>query len=395
MELRIIAFFAFALVFSLAMHGYLGLRFTGPLEGDDYTWTRRGIWAVVIAHALFFPVAVGQMPRTGEPVADWLQMVGWTTGGLFSLLLILTLLKDVAWLGLGLWERLSPQTSPLPEDPGRRAFLQTFAHAGIGAATAAIGAAAIAGARLRPAIERITLPISGLSPALQGLRIVQVSDIHVGPTIRRELMEQLVEEVNSLKPDLIAVTGDLVDGSVAALRPHVAPLGQFSAPLGTWFVTGNHEYYSGVRSWCTHCSDELGWNVLLNEHRVIEHEGASIVVGGVTDLRARDLEPTHASDPQKAFAGAPEGDFRLLLAHQPESLEAADGLGVHLQLSGHTHGGQYFPYTWLIRLVKKWTRGLHRVGETWLYVNRGTTWWGPPMRLDSRQEITVIELANV
>ncbi|MCO4772250.1 MAG: metallophosphoesterase [Deltaproteobacteria bacterium] len=393
MDLRMLAFFAFALVFSVSMHAYLGYRFTGPLHGDEYRTARRSIWTLAISHAIFFPIAVGQMPRTGEPLADWLQLVGWATGGVFSLVLILTLLKDVAWLALGLWDRLSPQTSPLPADPGRRAFLQTFANAGIGAATALIGGVALIGGRLRPAIERITLPIGGLSPALVGLRIVQISDIHVGPTIRRERIAELVGIVNGLEPDLIAVTGDLVDGSVKALAPHVAPLKDLSAPLGSWFVTGNHEYYSGVLPWCAHCEDELGMVVLNDAHRVVQHKGASIVVGGVTDLRAPDLETSHVSDPQKAFAGAPQGDFRLLLAHQPESLHAAAGLGVHLQLSGHTHGGQYFPYTWLIRLVKKWSRGLHRVGETWLYVNRGTTYWGPPMRLDSRQEITVIELS--
>mgnify|MGYP000061569072 CR=1 FL=1 len=394
MDLRMMAFFAFALVFSFSMHAYLGVRFTGPLDAEAYPWVRRAIWGVLLGHAVFFPLAVGQMPRTGEPVADWLQLVGWTTGGFFSLLLILTLLKDLAWLGLGLWDRLAPSSSPLPDDPGRRAFLQTFANAGVGAAAAVIGGAAAVGARLEAAIERVRLPIPRLAEGLDGLRIVQISDIHVGPTIRRELIEQLVETVNGLEPDLIAVTGDLVDGSVAALRPHVAPLAGLSAPLGTWFVTGNHEYYSGAKSWCAHCADELGMTVLIDEHRVVEHGGATVVVGGVADLRAGDLEPTHASDPRKAFAGAPEGDFRLLLAHQPESILAAEGLGVDLQLSGHTHGGQYFPYTWLIKLVKRWSRGLHRVGESWLYVNRGTTYWGPPMRLDARQEITVVELTR-
>lgn len=393
MALRMIAFFAFALLFSCAMHAYLGVRVTGPL-GPEYKLARRVIWSALIAHAVFFPLAVGQMPNTGKPWADWLQYLGWTTGGVFSLLLILMLLKDIGWLGLGLWERLAPSSSPLPEDPSRRAFLQTALNVGIVAATTVIGGAAWLGARLKPTIERHTLPIANLPEALHGLRIVQISDIHVGPTIRREAIAQLVAEVNALEPDLIAVTGDLVDGSVAALRPHVEPLRDLSAPLGSWFVTGNHEYYSGVLSWCDHCAGELGMQVLVDEHRVVEHKGAQLVIGGVADLRARDLEPEHVSDPHKAFAGAPQGDFRLLLAHQPESLIAAAGLGLHLQLSGHTHGGQYFPFTWLIRLVKKWSRGLHRVGETWLYVNRGTTYWGPPMRLDSSQEITVLELAR-
>jgi len=391
MPLRMIAFFTFVMLFSAAMHAYLGLRLTAPL-GDEYRVAKRAIWAGLLAHAVFFPLAVGQMRNTGTPWADWLQYVGWTTGGIWSLLLILMLLKDIGWLGLGLWNQLAPASSPLPDDPDRRAFLQTMLNAGVVAATVAIGGAAWVGARLRPTIERVRIPIEGLPEALRGLRIVQVSDIHVGPTIRREAIERLVATVNDLKPDLIAVTGDLVDGSVAALAPHVAPLKDLSAPLGSWFVTGNHEYYSGALDWCRHCDEVLGMQVLVDAHRVVEHRGAQIVVAGVADLHAERLVPQHTSDPVRAFAGAPAGDLRLLLAHQPESIRAAADQGVHLQLSGHTHGGQYFPFTWLIRLVKRWSRGLHRVGSTWLYVNRGTTYWGPPLRLDSAQEITVLEL---
>jgi predicted MPP superfamily phosphohydrolase len=389
-----IAFFALALTLSALLHAFLAMRFCAPLTGEATRSARWAIRGVLAAHAVFFPFAVAQMPRTGEPMADALQRVGWTTGGLFSLLVILMLGKDAVWLLLRAWDRLAPASSPLPTDPSRRALLQSLAHAGVAAAGFAIGGAAALGARMRPAIERITLPIEGLAPGLQGLRIVQISDIHVGPTIRRGAIETLVSEVNALQPDLIAVTGDLVDGSVRALAPHVAPLAELRAPLGTWFVTGNHEYYSGAEPWCAHCSEALGMRVLLDSHAVVRHGGAEIVVGGVADLHASQIVPRHISDPQAAFAGAPRGDLRLLLAHQPESIEATAGLGVHVQLSGHTHGGQYFPFTWLIRLVKRWSRGLHRVGDTWLYVNRGTTWWGPPMRLDSRQEITVLELVS-
>jgi len=387
-------FFAAVTTLLCLLHVYLAMRIVSPLDKAMYPRARRFIVGAFLAHGVFFPLAVGQMPRTGEPSADLLQLVGWSTGGLFSLLFILMVGKDLLWLGLRAWDTAAPSASPLPEDPARRAFLATALNAGVGAMTVGIGAAATVGARLRPVIERITVPIDGLADALVGLRIVQISDIHVGPTIKGDAMERLVAQVQALKPDLIAVTGDLVDGSVAALTPHVAPLARLSAPLGTWFVTGNHEYYSGALPWCAHCEDALGMKVLVDTHEVVQHRGAQIVVAGVADLRAQDLEPSHRSDPQAAFAGAPTGDFRLLLAHQPESIVDAEGLGVHLQLSGHTHGGQYFPFTWLIRLVKKWSRGLHRVGSTWLYVNRGTTYWGPPMRLDSRQEITVIELAR-
>jgi uncharacterized protein len=260
--------------------------------------------------------------------------------------------------------------------------------------TARVALAVVSGAGLltllgiflarRPRIVRVTVPIADLPSDLAGFRILQLSDLHVGPTIRRRFVDAVVNRANALQPDLIAVTGDVADGLVPDLRDHVAPLGRLHAPHGTYFVTGNHEYYWDVRGW-TRELERLGLNVLSNEHRVVTRGAGRLLLAGVTDLSA-------ASDPVGAARGAPPSDVRVLLAHQPRSAYAAQAAGYDLQLSGHTHGGQYFPFNLLVRLFEPFVAGLHRLESMWLYVSRGTGYWGPPLRLGAPAEITVLEL---
>jgi predicted MPP superfamily phosphohydrolase len=238
----------------------------------------------------------------------------------------------------------------------------------------------------RPRVVRVTVPIQDLPSDLAGFRILQLSDLHIGPTIRRPFVDAVVDRANALRPDLIAVTGDVADGLVPDLRDHVAPLGRLKAPHGTYFVTGNHEYYWDVRGW-TRELQRLGLEVLSNEHRVVTRGTGRLLVAGVNDLSA-------AGDPAGAVAGAPPSDVRVLLAHQPRSAFAAKAAGYDLQLSGHTHGGQYFPFNLLVRLFEPFVAGLHRLESMWLYVSRGTGYWGPPLRLGAPAEITLLELVS-
>ncbi len=236
----------------------------------------------------------------------------------------------------------------------------------------------------RPRVVHVTVPIADLPSDLAGFRILQLSDLHIGPTIRRRFVDAVVDRANALRPDLVAVTGDVADGLVPDLRDHVAPLARLRAPHGAYFVTGNHEYYWDVRGWMAEL-ERLGMEVLSNEHRIVQRGAARLLVAGVTDLSA-------ASDPAAAVAGAPPSDVRVLLAHQPRSAFAAQAAGYDLQLSGHTHGGQYFPFNLLVRLFQPFVAGLHRLESMWLYVSRGTGYWGPPLRLGAPAEITLLEL---
>jgi hypothetical protein len=247
-------------------------------------------------------------------------------------------------------------------------------------------------ARRRPGIVEIRIPVVGLPLALHGFSIAQISDVHVGPTIKRGFVEGIVRLVNDLKVDLIAVTGDLVDGSVQQLSAHTAPLAGLTARHGAYFVTGNHEYYSGERAW-TEEIRRLGLCVLKNEHVVLKHNGASLVLAGVTDYSAHHFDPAQRSDPAAALRGAPvNAGAKVLLAHQPSSAMAAAEAGFDVQISGHTHGGQFWPWNLFIHFFQPFSSGLHRLKNLWVYVSRGTGYWGPPNRFGVPSEITRIRL---
>jgi hypothetical protein len=227
---------------------------------------------------------------------------------------------------------------------------------------------------------------------LHGFSIAQISDVHVGPTIKRGFVEKIVTLVNGLQADLIAVTGDLVDGSVQELSAHTAPLAGLAARHGAYFVTGNHEYYSGERAWTAEIR-RLGLNVLKNEHVVLEHDGASLVIAGVTDLSAHRFDSAQQSDPAAALRGSPpDAGAKILLAHQPNSAPAAANAGFDVQLSGHTHGGQYWPWNLFVGFFQPFTTGLYRLKNLRIYVSRGTGYWGPPNRFGVPSEITRIRL---
>jgi predicted MPP superfamily phosphohydrolase len=280
-----------------------------------------------------------------------------------------------------------------PIDPARRTALRRIL-AGV-ASLVAIGAAGagVVEALRRLRIVEITVPLRRLPRALDGFIIVQLSDIHVGPTIGRGFIEGLVERVNALSADLVAITGDLVDGSVARLGAAVAPLGTLQSRHGTYFVTGNHEYYSGAVEWVEELT-RLNIRVLRNERVAIERDGHGFDLAGVDDWHSAGQAPGHGADLRRALDGRDAARECVLLAHQPkQAIEAAE-LGVGLQLSGHTHGGQLWPFSYLVRLQQPFIAGLDRLKELFVYTSRGTGYWGPPMRLGAPAEITRITLRS-
>ncbi len=246
-----------------------------------------------------------------------------------------------------------------------------------------------------PRIQEVLVPIPGIPPALRGIRIVQISDLHVGSTIDQNYVHKVVKKTMSLRPDLIAITGDLIDGTPELLSPHLRPLSELKAPLGTFYVTGNHEYYWGAESWVEK-TKQLGFIPLINENRVVNYEGVKILVGGVTDPSGDQFVPSHRSNPVQASA-SPEAEhcaFKLLLAHRPDTCLETGTSAFDLQLSGHTHAGQFFPWSLIVRLAHQYYRGLHRHGKMWVYVNAGTGYWGPAHRFLVPAEISLIRLTS-
>ena len=367
----------------LLFHLYMGWRLI-----PDMPFGVSGVVATVLLLVLslsVLPFAEYARRNKQNPCADHLAGAGFLAMGFFSSLLILTLLREVVLLaGLA--------ANGLLIDAATSQQLRSWSAAAVPVLAVLVTFVGFVNARRRAAIRTVEIPIAGLPEALRGFSIVQITDIHVGATIKNGYVSRIVDAVNELEADMIAVTGDLVDGSVGRLAPHTEPLGRLTARYGTFFVTGNHEYYSGAHAWIVEMR-RLGLSVLLNEHVVLKHFGESVVVAGVTDLSAHHFDPAHRSNPVSALAGAPEGAaVKVLLAHQPRSAFAAAQAGFHLQLSGHTHGGQFFPWNLVVKLFEPFSAGLHRLDDLWLYVSRGTGYWGPPQRFGAPSEITHLKL---
>jgi predicted MPP superfamily phosphohydrolase len=355
---------------SIALHLYIGARLVPALPG---MLAMAALALVLVVSALSTPLGLIARRIARAPVADTLAWVGMVCMGLFSSLLVLTLARDV----LLLLPALQPWRAASAESVAIAALLLT-----------AVG---LLNARRTAQVVTVRIPMDLLPAGLRDFGLVQSSDIHVGPTIKQRYLEAIVESVNRLKPDVVAITGDLVDGSVQELGPHVAPLAKLKARYGSFFVTGNHEYYSGAQPWINELR-RLGIRVLMNEHVVIEHGGAHLVLAGVPDYGAGHYDTSHTSDPQRAMQGAPAHAVKVLLAHQPRSAPAAAAAGFDLQLSGHTHGGQFLPWNLLVPLQQPYTAGLHRLRQLWVYVSRGTGYWGPPKRVGAPSEITEVLL---
>ncbi|MBX3607794.1 MAG: metallophosphoesterase [Piscinibacter sp.] len=360
---------------SLLLHGYVALRLLPALAAWPAAAALLGV--ALLAGALLLPLGLGRR----QPA--WRAWAGLVALGAFSSFFVLTLLRDGLLLVLALAEMVWP---------GIGGGVDVASAIAVVLGALAITAIGAWNARRLAAVVEVDVPIPGLPDALRGFTIAQISDVHVGPTIRGPYLQAIVERVNGLEADMVAVTGDLVDGSVAELAAHVAPLAQLRSRHGSFFVTGNHEYYSGAHGWIAEL-ERLDVRVLMNEHVVLEHAAERLVVAGVADHGAHHFDPSHRSDPVAALAGAPaDAALRVLLAHQPRSAPAAAAAGFELQLSGHTHGGQFWPWNHFVRLQQPFTAGLHRLAGLWVYVSRGTGYWGPPKRFGAPSEITRLRL---
>jgi predicted MPP superfamily phosphohydrolase len=379
--LAIGAFLALALGFLAATHYYLALRLVLDPGWPEPARTL-GVAALALLGALIVlhPIAERALPR---PLARFVSWPAALWMGAFFWLFLLSLASDALLAVAGGVARAADASAPGEGAAALRAVL----------ALSLTGVALAAGLRsglAPPALRRVEFAIERWPRALDGFRIVQISDIHIGPLLGREFAAQLAQRVNALAPDLVAVTGDLVDGSAPRLRAEVAPFGGLRARHGVFFVTGNHDHYSGAEHW-SEVVRQLGMRVLRNERVEIGTAGASFDLVGVDDHHAH-FAGDGKSDLARALAGRDPERPAVLLAHDPATFTRARGAAIDLQLSGHTHGGQIWPFAWFVRIATPYVAGRYREGRAQLYVSRGTGFWGPPLRLFAPAEITEITL---
>lgn len=389
----IIVFISIVLVINLALHGYLWWRLVRA-PAWPAPWPRAGGIAT-LALALILTAALLLMRHAPRGIAVPLSWVGFSWLGLLFLLFVLLLVA----------EPLRPLARTLLQgrvDGG--AVLSAPVTAGVRASRliavivliggTLVGVAGILSARLPARVRTVPVSIPRWPAELAGYTIAQLSDIHAGGTVDKGFVERIVQRANALDADMIVITGDLVDGRVEDLADVVSPLASLRARDGVWFVTGNHEYYSGANPWIDHLRS-MGIRVLRNERAAMRGEHG-FDLAGTDDYTAHGFGAGHGQDLPRALGGRDRNRPVILLAHQPRTFPEAVANGVDLQISGHTHGGQIFPFHYLTRSVQPFLSGLHRAGSSQLYVSRGTGYWGPPMRLAAPSEITriVISPAN-
>jgi predicted MPP superfamily phosphohydrolase len=344
------------------------------------------VWLLFLSIPATFWLSRELPPAFGQGLLEILYLWLGLAIGLPALLAVTDLLNGVFLAGRALrgLEQLEPE---------RRLFLKRAFATTVGLSAFGCGVAGMLEARRPIRVKNVEVKLAKLPVALNGFVIAQLSDLHIGPTLRDAFISEVVARTNSIRADLIVITGDLVDGSVEQLRSLLAPLANLKAKYGVYFVPGNHEYYSDIEPWLAFLPS-LGIRVLRNSHVSIGESDDRFELVGLDDESAAHVDRAAKPDLDLALRGVDPSMETVLLAHQPKSVFGARNRNIGLQLSGHTHGGQVWPFHWFVLLQQPVISGLARFGRTQLYVSAGTGYWGPPLRLGVPAEITRIVLRS-
>ena len=387
-----IIFYSIVFLVFTSLSIYIGKRFISGmgLEGMQ-KWTVL-FFCVVAAQLLPLPLFL-RIADINIPYRNTLSIFCYILLAYMSFLFAFTVIKDVFIIMAAAIGKIKSLVSNelFHVDESRRIFLGKAINVFMVFFSGTLLGYGVYQARCNIEVKKVQVPEDKLNGKLKDLKIIQITDVHVGLSIKKDFIEKLVNKINALKADLIFFTGDAVDGTVSELREDFSPFRRLKATMGKYFVTGNHEYYSGAEDWIKELRG-MGFKVLINENEIVEYNGEKILIAGVPDYKATDFLPNHHHDPAKAKETDKEYSYSILLAHQPKSIFDSSKEKYDLQVSGHTHGGQFFPWTFFVKLQQPYTSGLHKHASTWIYVSKGTGYWGPPVRVGSTAEITQIQI---
>ncbi|WP_123024983.1 metallophosphoesterase [Mycolicibacterium stellerae] len=371
------------------MHLYVWKRLIKDTTMGRARWVLTG----VLVALLLLLLATLLLPRVlGWREPAWLAWSGYVWFGLIAYLFLTLLVTEPVRIALRRWVKRRRPDVTEPDEPSmnRRVFLARTTAAATGVAAVGLVGFGMAKALGPPDLLRVPVRLRRLDPTFDGFRIALVSDIHLGPLAGRAHTERIVAMINETEPDLVAIVGDLVDGTVEELGSAAEPLQDLVSREGSFFVTGNHEYFlDDTASWL-HELERLGVQPLQNENTAIRRGAAAFVLAGVNDVAGE--QRSDPPDFDRALSGVDASRPTILLAHQPVQVTEASARGVDLQLSGHTHGGQMWPFHYIVRAVQPSLAGLSTVEGTQLYVTRGAGLWGPPVRVGAPPDITVVSL---
>jgi predicted MPP superfamily phosphohydrolase len=362
---------AFTLVFVL-LNVYIYRQLINKLNFSDKTKTFFRVFLLIN----FFGIVLYMVVRRSFDVSNVVYFLLSVPIGIIFLLFCITLIYNI----------LNSVLIRLPISQQRRDFFKkSLDITSLGAAVALNGKAMYNAKHIE--VQTVDVKLKDLK---QSYLIVQLSDVHIGGLVDATFIKNLVTKVNALKPDLVAITGDLVDVKLEFALPALKELTKLNSTYGTYFCVGNHEYFHGLEA-IIKTVKSLGITVLENENLYIGEKGKGFNLAGVYDIfgyRINQYEP----DLVEALKGKDKHSPSILLAHQPRFIDEV--FGVDLMLSGHTHGGQIYPFKYLVKLAQPYISGLHQHDKRLqIYVNKGTGFWGPPMRLGSDSEITLLKLS--
>ena len=386
--LTFILFFSIGTLIVTAIHYYLWVRIVKDTCLSD-TFRHIGTYSLITL-ALSFPASLvisRLFSYKYSYIALWIAYL-WI--GIMMLLFCLFLFTDIVKVLFFIFAKFTGNSEEIM-NLERREFISRSVASGISVLALAATGLGVKNYYANIVVKKLDMLLTGLPEVFKGFKIVQISDLHIGQLMTGPMLKEIVDRVNSLKPDLIAITGDLVDGSTHKLLNEVASIKDLKAEKGVYFVTGNHEYYSGVEDW-TFEIEKMGIKVLNNENVIIKQKDDFFYLSGVTDHEAKRFGKEHAADFKTALSGLKKNKTKILLAHQPIAVREASKYGADLVLAGHTHGGQIWPFNYFVYLQQPYLKGLYQYKDTKLYVSQGTGCWGPPMRLGSFNEITEIIL---